>query len=78
MKIINIALVCCFAVCACDKQRSVDVADASSDVVLNDVEVVLSSSQPVVDAGVQDVVSADNWNSLGKDNKYYCYQHCAF
>jgi hypothetical protein len=59
MKIINIALVCCFAVCACDKQSSVDVVDASSDVVSNDVEVVLSSSQPVLDAGVQDVVVSD-------------------
>jgi hypothetical protein len=22
--------------------------------------------------------SMDKWNSLGKDNKYYCYQHCSY
>ena len=63
MKIINIALVCCFAVCACDKQSSVDPSvssDASSevDVVVSSSQPaeVLSSSQSVVDAGVQDVL----------------------
>jgi hypothetical protein len=64
-----------------------DINEIDISITINELELLLSCLDKYVSDSELGIINPlpcckcklnDKWNSLGKDNKWYCYQHCSY